>query len=98
MLFIQNRYPNDFFCIFLSLFFLIGAPHCGTGSTATLVLRHITTVLSTMRRHETRRYGRMTQESTLEQIPAKRLATTDIIIHTLPPYINTATQPRPQKT
>ena len=37
MLFIQNRYPDDFFCIFLSLFFLIGAPHCGNYDTETLL-------------------------------------------------------------
>lgn len=36
MFFIQNRYPDDFFCIFLSLFFLIGAPHCGNYDTETL--------------------------------------------------------------
>lgn len=36
MLFIQNRYPDDFFYIFLSLFFLIGAPHCGNYDTETL--------------------------------------------------------------
>ena len=36
MLFIQNRYPDDFFCIFLSLFFLIAAPHRGNYDTETL--------------------------------------------------------------